>query len=152
MREEFPKITRIRAAGGIVLGDHAEVVMVRHKRGMNTWFFPKGRVEMDEEEEATARREIEEETGLTDLEFLDDLGTYERYHMNPEGEIERSEIKEIHMFLYAAKPHAALAPTHEIAEARWVPLRRVANECGSIRDRAWFASIHDRIREAVTRD
>ena len=152
MAELIPEITRIRAAGGIVLGDRAEVVMVRHKRGKNTWFFPKGRVEAGEEEEVTARREVEEETGLSDLEFLDDLGTYERYHMNPEGEIERSEIKEIHMFLYAAKPHAGLLPTLEIAEARWVPLSRVAGECGSIRDRAWFATVYDRIREAVTRD
>lgn len=150
--EPFPKIERIRAAGGIVLGDRAEVVMVRHKNGMGTWFFPKGRVEPDEDEEATARREIEEETGLSDLEFLDDLGTYERYHMNPEGEIERSEIKEIHMFLYAAKPRAALAPTLEIAEARWVPISHVARECGSIRDRAWFASVFDRIKGAVERD
>ena len=149
---ELPKITRIRAAGGIVLGDKAGVAMVRHKQGMNTWFFPKGRVEAGEDEEATARREIEEETGLSDLEFLDDLGMYERYHMTPAGDIERSEIKEIHMFLYAAKPHSELAPTLEIAEARWVPLTKVAHECGSIRDRAWFASIRDRVREAVTRD
>jgi len=153
MSESLPKITRIRAAGGIVLGDRAEVVMVRHRRGTNTWFFPKGRVEEEEiDEEATARREIAEETGLTDLEFLGDLGTYERYHMTPEGDIERSEIKEIHMFLYAAKPHAELNPTLEIAEAKWVPLSRVANECGSIRDRAWFATVYDRIREAITRD
>lgn len=152
MPDELPKITRVRAAGGIVLGDRAEVVMVRHKRGQNTWFFPKGRVEPGEDEETTARREVEEETGLTDLEFLDDLGTYERYHMNPNGEIERSEIKEIHMYLYAAKPHSTLSPTHEIAEAKWVHFTKVAQECGSIRDRAWFASIRDRVREAVTRD
>ena len=152
MTEVFQKIKRVRAAGGIVLGDRAEVVMVRHKRGMNTWFFPKGRVEAGEDEEATSRREVAEETGLDDLEFLGDLGTYERYHMTPEGEIERSEIKEIHMFLYATKPNAQLVPPLEIAEAKWVLLSRIAGECGSIRDRAWFASIYDRIREAVTRD
>lgn len=152
MEETLPGITRIRAAGGIVLGDRAEVAMVRHKNGMNTWFFPKGRVELGEEEETTARREVEEETGLSDLEFLGDLGTYERYHMNPEGGIERSEIKEIHMYLYAAKPRAELLPTLEIAEAKWVPLSRVARECGSIRDCAWFASVYERVREAITRD
>lgn len=147
-----PERVRIRAAGGIVLGDKAQVAMVRHERGANTWFFPKGRVEESEDEEATARREIAEETGLTDLEFLGDLGTYERYHLNPEGNVERSEIKEIHMFLFAANPHAILSPTHEIAEAKWVPFRQVATECGSIGDRAWFATVFDRIKEAVARD
>ena len=34
------------------------------------WDFPKGHVEKGESEEQTARREIQEETGLTSLEFL----------------------------------------------------------------------------------
>ena len=143
---------RIRAAGGIVLNDHGCVAMVRHRRGTNTWFFPKGHVEEGEEEETTARREILEETGLSDLEYLDDFGTYERYHMNPQGEVERNEIKEIHMFLFAAPSGASLSPTLEIGEAKWVPLSKVAEECGSYRDRAWLATVHDRIEAALKRD
>lgn len=146
------EIVRIRAAGGIVLGDQATVAMIRHQNGNGTWFFPKGRCEPGETEEETARREIAEETGLTSLEFLDDLGMYERYHMAPNGAIERSQIKEIHMFLFAAEPHAALAPSHEIAEARWIPLSRVMSVGGSARDKAWFTTVHDRIREALRRD
>jgi 8-oxo-dGTP pyrophosphatase MutT (NUDIX family) len=152
VNDTLSKIVRIRAAGGIVLGDRATLAMVQHKNGTETWFFPKGRVEEGEDEETTARREIEEETGLNDLEYLGDLGTYERYHMNPGGQIERSEVKEIHMYLFAAKPYAELIPAHEIAEAKWVPLTHVANECGSVRDRAWFASVYDRIKEAIQRD
>ena len=34
------------------------------------WDFPKGHVEKGESEEQTARREIQEETGLASLEFL----------------------------------------------------------------------------------
>ena len=34
------------------------------------WDFPKGHVESGESEEQTARREIQEETGITSLEFL----------------------------------------------------------------------------------
>lgn len=143
---------RIRAAGGIVLGDKATVAMIKHRNGNGTWFFPKGRVEPDEEDEATARREIAEETGLTELDFLDNLGVYERYHMAPDGAIERLEIKTIHMYLFSAPSGAQLAPTLEIAEAAWVPLSRVAQVCGSARDRAWFATVHERIREAMERD
>lgn len=145
-------IIRIRTAGGIVLGEKATVAMVRHKLGAGTWFFPKGHLEPGETEEEAARREVLEETGLTDLEFLDDLGTYERYHMTPEGEIARSEIKEIHMFLFAAPAHAQLSPTLEIGDAQWVPIPKVAEMNGSVRDRAWFASVFERIKEAVRRD
>lgn len=135
-----------------MLGDGAVVAMIRHKNGTGTWFFPKGRAEAGEGEEETARREIEEETGLTDLEYLDDFGIYERYHMSPTGINERNEIKEIHMFLFSAKASAQLRPDNEIADARWVPISRVAQECGSVRDCAWFATIYDRLREAVNRD
>ncbi|HEX8591528.1 MAG TPA: NUDIX domain-containing protein [Candidatus Paceibacterota bacterium] len=143
---------RIRAAGGIVLNDQGRIAMVRHKNGRGTWFFPKGRVEEGEDEETTARREILEETGLDNLEYLDDFGVYERYHLNPEGGVERDEIKEIHMFLFAVPGNVELSPTHEIGSAKWVPLSKIAEECGSMRDRAWFATVYDRIWEAIERD
>lgn len=145
-------IARIRTAGGIVLGEKATVAMVRHKHGTGTWFFPKGHLEPGETEEEAARREVWEETGITELEFLDDFGTYERYHMTPEGEIARSEIKEIHMFLFSTPPGTKLSPTFEIGEAQWVPISKVAQMSGSVRDRAWFASVYERIKEAIARD
>jgi len=145
-------IARIRTAGGIVLGEHATVAMVCHKNDNGRWFFPKGHVESGETEEETARREIMEETGLVNLEYLDDLGAYERYHMTPDGQIERSEIKEMHMFLFGVHADSALSPAFEIGEAKWIPASRVAVECTSARDRAWFASIYHRIKEAVRRD
>ena len=37
------------------------------------WDFPKGHVEEGENEHETARRELEEETGISDLKFLDDF-------------------------------------------------------------------------------
>ena len=54
--------------------------------------------------------------------------------------------------------HATQAPTLEIEEARWVPFREVAELLGTphtewfTRDRAWFASVFDRVREAIQRD
>ena len=64
----------------------------------------------------------------------------------------RSEVKEIRMFLFSDLSGKPLAPSQEIAEAKWVPIRNVAEECGSIRDRAWFATVYDRVWEAVQRD
>jgi len=146
------EILRSRSIGGIVLGDAGTIVMVRHRNGNGAWLFPKGHAEPGESDEETARREIEEESGLTGLELIDDLGSYERHPILPDGTENRSEIKEIHMYLFAAPTGASLSPTMEIDEARWVSLARVVEETGNVVDRAWFVTVFDRVREAVQRD
>ena len=140
-----------RSAGGIVLGDGGTIAMVRHA-GADAWLFPKGRLDADEDDETAARREIQEETGLTDLEHIADLGEYTRPRMYPDGSENPEEMKEIKMFLFAAPMHATLAPTLEIEEAVWVPFREVGERIGNTTDRAWFSSVFDRVREAIQRD
>lgn len=143
---------RKRTAGGIVLGDSGTIAMVQRRGGDGAWLFPKGQVEEGETDEAAARREIAEETGLTDLELIDDLGSYERYAITADGLDDRSRMKEIHMFLFATPMHAALAPAHEIEAARWVSLSRIIGEIGNAKDRAWFTTVFERVRHAVQRD
>ena len=146
------ELKKTKSVGGIVLGDSGTIAMVRHSVSNGAWLFPKGHQEEGETDEETARREIAEEAGVSDLELLDDLGTYERYHINPDGTDDVHEIKQIHMFLFAAPMHAELTPSHEMDGARWVPLAKVIEECGSVADRAWFTTVFDRIRHAVQRD
>lgn len=143
---------RVRCAGGIVLGDHGTIAMVRNRGGNGAWLFPKGHIEPGEVDEAAARREIEEETGLTNLELIDDLGTYERYGMGIDGTDTLDTLKEIHMFLFATEPHTELAPTHEIEEARWVSLSHIITEIGNVKDKAWFTTVFERVRHAIQRD
>ncbi len=140
---------RERTAGGIVLGDSGTVAMVRRS---DAWLFPKGHVEEGETDEQAARREIAEETGLANLELIDDLGSYERYAITKEGTDDLERMKEIHMFLFAAEPHAELAPSHEIAEARWVSFSRLISEIGNAKDKAWFTTVFERVRHAIQRD
>ena len=47
------------------------------KRGQ--WGFAKGHVEQNETEIETAKREIQEETGLTDLKFINGFKRLEKY-------------------------------------------------------------------------
>ena len=145
-------MTFSRSAGGIVLGPNSTVALVKTRGGNSALLFPKGHVEEGETDEQAARREIEEETGLSSLEFLDDLGSYTRPRIRKDGSLDESEQKEIHMFLFAAPPNASLAPTREIDHAEWVPYREVAEKIGNTQDRAWFATVFDRVREAVQRD
>lgn len=144
-----------KSAGGAVIGDGGTIAMVMSENS-GSWLFPKGHVEQGESDEEAARREIAEETGLTDLEYIDDLGEFVRNAVTVNGK-EYSE-QTIRMFLFAAQPHVTLAPTLEIKEARWVPYREVPATLGQphiewfVKDRAWFATVFDRVREAIQRD
>ncbi len=137
-------------AGGIVLGDRGTIALVRNRKDTK-WFFPKGHVDDGEDLEEAARREIEEETGLRDLEYIDTLPSYVRPGLGAEGAY-TNEMKEIHMYLFAAPMHATLSPSHEIAEASWVSLSRLSLELEDTKDSVWFSSVYQRVRQAIQRD
>lgn len=139
-------------AGGIVLGDSGTLALV-WSTNSQSWLFPKGRIEEGETHEEAARREIAEETGLTDIEELDDLGAFTR------PGLEGFSAKRIHMYLFAAEPHATLTPSKEVEKAEWVSLSRVMDTLGKgeheasfSADRAWFTTVFERVRQAIQRD
>ncbi len=148
-------IAPTRSAGGIVIGDGGTIAMIVSENS-GSWLFPKGHIEDGESDEDAARREIAEETGLTDLEYIDDLGEFIR-PASSFGDMKFGD-RTIKMYLFAAQPRAILAPTMEIREARWVPYREVPAKLGEphiewfLKDRAWFATVFDRVREAIQRD
>ena len=143
-------VHRTVTAGGIVLGDSGTIAMV--SRQPDAWLFPKGHVEEGETLEQAARREIEEETGLTGLELIDDLGSYERHGILKDGTDDPQTLKTIHMFLFAAQPSAILSPTLEIREARWVSFSKIIEQIGNAKDKAWFVTVFERVRQAIQRD
>lgn len=68
------------SAGGVVVRRHnqqAEILLIRDVN-YDDWFLPKGHVEPGETNEVAALREIEEETGLNDLELGQFLGSFTR--------------------------------------------------------------------------
>ena len=58
-----------RAAGAVVFRRGERGVRLLLLRAFKNWDFPKGLVEPGEEQLACAKREVEEETGLSALEF-----------------------------------------------------------------------------------
>jgi 8-oxo-dGTP pyrophosphatase MutT (NUDIX family)/predicted GNAT family acetyltransferase len=79
------------------------------------WGFPKGHMDPGELEEDTARREVQEETGLR-VRFKS--GFYERIrYLTP-----KSRKKEVVCFLARAPAfHRVRVPANEIADSRWLP-------------------------------
>ena len=61
-----------RAIRAVMLTPEGRVLLMQAQeplRGYTVWFTPGGAIEKDEEVEDCLRREVEEETGLTDLEI-----------------------------------------------------------------------------------
>jgi bis(5'-nucleosidyl)-tetraphosphatase len=62
--------TAILSAGVVVLRDGGDGWRVLLLRAYNYWDCPKGQVEPGEDPLTTARREVREETGIAQLEFI----------------------------------------------------------------------------------
>ena len=110
----FKKFTLIAAAGGLVLNEKDEVLLI-FRRGK--WDLPKGKRDKDEKLEDCAIREVQEETGLQKIKLGKFLTlTYHTYH---EGS--RFILKESHWFLMKTKSGQSLIPQTEedIIEIRW---------------------------------
>jgi 8-oxo-dGTP pyrophosphatase MutT (NUDIX family) len=140
-----------KSAGGVVLGAGGTIVLVRNQVSTK-WFFPKGGIDEGEDDETAARREIEEEAGLTNLEYLGDLGTYTRPRIHKDGSYDTNEMKEIHMFLFSMDESQTPTASHEIAEVCLAPYMDVAELLEDAKDRVWFMGVFRRIQEGIQRD
>lgn len=76
--EQFASnFTILDAAGGLVQNDRGEFLLIFRR---NRWDLPKGKVEKGEELEVAALREVEEETGISELSVQRHLiTTYHTY-------------------------------------------------------------------------
>jgi 8-oxo-dGTP pyrophosphatase MutT (NUDIX family) len=110
------KFNVVQAAGGLVLNDAGDVLMML-RRGK--WDLPKGKLDPGESLETCAVREVEEETGLSKLTLEKPLViTYHTY-----DESGKHILKESHWYLIKAPGQQKLAPQLEeqITELKWVP-------------------------------
>jgi 8-oxo-dGTP diphosphatase len=85
------------------------------------WALPKGLIGRGEDPEETARREVEEETGVRarPLRKLGDV----RYVYTWQG-VRVFKVVSFYLFRYSGGRLGDLPPAlaHEVAEARWLPL------------------------------
>ncbi len=71
------KTTTQLSAGVVVVGDKPDHCSYLLLRAYSHWDFPKGLLEAGEQPIAAARREVEEETGITQLDFRWGYAYYE---------------------------------------------------------------------------
>lgn len=132
---------RTRSAGGVVLNEKTGLVLVVSQSG-DSWSLPKGHLDPGEDEMAAARREIAEESGVTELAFVRPLGSYERHKIGPGGRgDDEGELKTISVFLFTT-PQERLAPTDpKNPEARWVDRHAVAAMLTHRKDKEFFEAV-----------
>lgn len=134
---------KTESAGGVVTNKIGRVLLV-NQRG-RTWSLPKGHVEPGEEIKTAAIREIEEETGITRLTFIKDLGSYRRYKIGLEGRDDTGELKNIHMFLFTTDEMKLSPKDINHPEARWVHPEDVEGLLTHPKDKVFFKSIRSQI-------
>ncbi|MCR4279893.1 MAG: NUDIX domain-containing protein [Candidatus Komeilibacteria bacterium] len=131
------------SAGGVVLNTAGQVLVV--SQNGDSWSLPKGRIDPGEDAITAARREIHEESGVSDLKFVDELGVYKRYRLSKDGGESKTELKSITMFLFTTT-QTDLAPLDpHNPEARWVNKEKVAELLTHPKDKDYFNSIIERL-------
>ena len=61
---------RLEKSVGCVVFREGKFLLLKHPSAKGHWSLPKGHVEKGESEEETLRREVKEETGLSDLRLM----------------------------------------------------------------------------------
>ena len=137
------KLKETKSAGGIVVNHHGEILIVS-QRG-KSWSLPKGHIDEGEDAVTAAKREIHEESGITDLALIKELGTYQRYRIGKDGENDESELKTIIMFLFRTNQDFLKPIDPENPEARWVDRNEVADLLTHPKDKEFFLRFGEEI-------
>ncbi len=106
---------KIIAGGGIVENEEQQILF-QYRRGK--WDLPKGKLDEGETIEECAIREVEEETGLKNIQLGELVGITTHYYNEKGVDIE----KETHWFAMQVSGNQNLVPQvdEDILELRWV--------------------------------
>jgi len=113
-----------RSAGAVIFrkeGDKIYYLLLHYpssaKAPRDYWDFPKGHIEKGEKIEDTARREIGEETGLKDIEFVEEFKEWIKYFFKFKGKT----IFKIVTFYLAGTKTKNIKVSGEHLGYKWLP-------------------------------
>jgi 8-oxo-dGTP diphosphatase len=134
----------IRAAGGVLTRRRdgvAEVLLV-HRPRYDDWSLPKGKADDGEPDEAAARREVQEETGVCPR-LGEELPTA-RYRDRKDRP---KRVRYWHMTVDHDRP---FVPSSEVDEVRWLPFAEAGTLLSYPHDRALLAELDSRIASGAS--
>ena len=106
------------SAGGVVYkrtGDGIKILLIKDKNG--NWSFPKGLIEKNEDFIETAKREIVEETGISNVTFVDTIDSIS-YFYRFGGNLIRKKV-DYYLFTYRGNGVPKPLAKEGIQEVKW---------------------------------
>lgn len=127
---------------------HGGKIVVVSQNG-NSWSLPKGHIDPGEDAQAAAVREIKEESGISDVTYVEKLGTYQRHRIGLHEDQDKTELKVITLFLYTTGQSQLKPEDPANPEARWVEPDKVSDLLTHAKDKEFFNSILPRLKDFI---
>lgn len=124
LKKDFESLFNvISAAGGLVFNETEQALLI-YRRGH--WDLPKGKIDRGESKQEAAIREVEEETGIKNIQLLDAICKTRHFYRNKKG---GRCIKKTYWYEMRA-PNQGLIPQSEedIEKAIWAELNTFFDE------------------------
>lgn len=115
-RTDAPSASEL-AAGAVLFRSGADEVVLLHHRGEDRWCFPKGHVEEGESIRDAAHREVLEETGLSEVRLLDEVGEVHYRFFDPR---KHRNVLKTTVYWVAEVDHGELTPEPIFDRAEWL--------------------------------
>ncbi|MGQ4891536.1 MAG: bis(5'-nucleosyl)-tetraphosphatase [Candidatus Njordarchaeia archaeon] len=108
-----------RSAGAVIFTLNSEPLYLILQYGSGHWDFPRGNVERNEKDIDAAKREILEETGLSNLEFVFGFREKVKFFYRRKGKNIRKEV--IYYLARANNKDVKLSFEHK--DFKWLPIK-----------------------------
>ncbi len=124
--ERTLQIGHVTASGWVVSAQRDRVLLMHHRK-LDRWFQPGGHCDGESDVVFVARKEVEEETGISDLKPLLD-GIFDiDIHLIPASSKDPAHYHYDIRFLFEADPAQQLIINSESKDLKWVLLNDIAH-------------------------
>ena len=136
------------SAGGVVINRDGKILIVS-QRG-KSWSLPKGHLNKNEDHLTAAIREIHEESGISELTLIKEIGAYTRYKIGKEHLEDHKELKTITLFLFTTNQMELIPIDKKHPEALWIDAPQIIQMLSHPKDKEYFASILEMIESHIS--
>ncbi|TFF86153.1 MAG: NUDIX domain-containing protein [Promethearchaeota archaeon] len=138
-----------RSAGAIIFrrdkDEKNKIYYLLLKYGSGHWGFAKGNIEENEKPKETTLREIEEETGLSDIKILNNFSELIEYYYYRGGK----RIHKIVKFFLGKTDFKDIKISYEHEDYKWVPFNEAINLLSFKNSQNILKKAHNKIKNTL---